>query len=75
MTTQTSCLDHETLAAFIDGRLREDSRRSVVDHLAQCEDCYELMVESLRLHQTPEGEEDQDDRPLLALVPDPEDPE
>lgn len=30
----------ETLAAFIDGRLDEETRKSVVAHVVDCEDCY-----------------------------------
>ncbi|HEY2323678.1 MAG TPA: zf-HC2 domain-containing protein, partial [Thermoanaerobaculia bacterium] len=30
----------ETLAAFIDGRLDEETRKRVVAHVADCEDCY-----------------------------------
>jgi len=40
------CLDAETLAAFMDGRLEPREREAVEAHLAECEDCYEVWMES-----------------------------
>lgn len=40
--------DPEVLAAFIDGRLRGDERRAVVEHLDRCADCYEVFSETVR---------------------------
>ena len=74
MKTQTSCIDDETLAAFIDGRLAETERRIVIEHLADCEDCYDLMAEALRSGRALAEEEIQEGGPHLALVPEPEDP-
>jgi tetratricopeptide (TPR) repeat protein len=34
----------ETLAAFIDGRLDAETRRRVVEHLAECSECYETFL-------------------------------
>jgi len=34
----------ETLAAFIDGRLDEETRKRVVEHLAECADCRDAWV-------------------------------
>lgn len=39
-----SCPDHETLSAFIDDRLDPESRATVVQHLAECGDCRDLVV-------------------------------
>jgi len=39
----------ETLAAFAEGRLVGSDRRSVVEHLADCDDCRELVAESAGL--------------------------
>lgn len=75
MRTQTSCLDDETLAALIDGRLKGSARQAVVEHLAACEQCYEVMAEALHLRQALADEEGLEDRPRLALVPDPGGPE
>jgi len=36
----------ETLAAFIDGRLDEEARRRVMDHLIGCEECYAVFAAS-----------------------------
>lgn len=41
-----ACLDAETLAAFIDGRLEPREREAVEAHLAECEDCYEVWMEA-----------------------------
>lgn len=41
----TECLDLEDLAAFADGRLFGAERRQVVEHLADCESCYEIFAE------------------------------
>src|SRR5207248_11133377 len=34
----------ETLAAFIDGRLEDETRRRVVEHMAGCTECYETFL-------------------------------
>src|SRR5947207_13284346 len=34
----------ETLAAFIDGRLDDETRRRVVEHMAGCTECYETFL-------------------------------
>jgi CHAT domain-containing protein len=34
----------ETLAAFIDGRLDEETRRSVVAHMAECPECMDVVM-------------------------------
>lgn len=36
--------DPEVLAAFVDGRLRGDERRAVVEHLDRCPECYEVFA-------------------------------
>jgi cytochrome c-type biogenesis protein CcmH/NrfG len=46
--TRPGCLSPETLAAFIDGRLDVAARAAAETHLAECEDCYEAMVETTR---------------------------
>lgn len=40
------CLEAETLAAFMDGRLPASERAAVERHLAECEDCYEVWMEA-----------------------------
>ena len=42
------CLDPETLAAFIDGRLDAGSRARHEAHISGCEDCYEALVETTK---------------------------
>jgi CHAT domain-containing protein/tetratricopeptide (TPR) repeat protein len=37
----------ETLAAFIDGRLDEETRKKVVAHVADCEDCYGTVMAAM----------------------------
>lgn len=39
------CPDPERLAAFADGGLSAGERESIETHLAECDDCYEAMVE------------------------------
>jgi anti-sigma factor RsiW len=40
-----ACPSDETLAAFIDGRLKgADSRAVVVDHIADCAECRDVVV-------------------------------
>src|SRR5213592_2494759 len=34
----------ETLAAFIDGKLDPETRTRVVEHMAQCPECYETFL-------------------------------
>jgi anti-sigma factor RsiW len=40
------CRDPETIAAYLDGRLPEREREAMAAHLASCETCYFLFVES-----------------------------
>ncbi len=39
-----SCPSEETLAEFIDGRLDPEARRSVVEHLAVCGECRDIVM-------------------------------
>lgn len=43
MMEPRACPDAETLAAWIEGRLAEDERRRVAEHVAGCADCIELV--------------------------------
>lgn len=42
------CLTDEALAAYIDGGLGPGESRQVAEHLADCEDCFELYSETAR---------------------------
>lgn len=44
-----TCPDAETIAAFIDGRLKGAERTRIVEHLADCADCYFIFSESARV--------------------------
>jgi len=43
-----SCPDPEQLAALADGGLNGAERQQVVEHLAECGECYEVFVETVR---------------------------
>jgi putative zinc finger protein len=45
------CPDETVLAAYIDGQLSANERADVEDHLAECDDCYDISVETIRLGQ------------------------
>lgn len=45
------CMDSETLAAFIDGRLEPRERAAVEAHLAECEGCYEVWMDVVAVQQ------------------------
>ena len=53
------CLDEGTVVAFLDGRLLDTERSSVEDHLADCDNCTELMTLAAAEHsersRAPEG--------------------
>ncbi len=51
------CLDPETLAAFIDGRLEPRERAAVEAHLAECADCYEGWMDAGAITQPAEPQE------------------
>jgi len=53
---EETCPDDEELAAFLDGILPPAERARVVRHLAGCEDCYWVFVESLLFLTHGEGE-------------------
>jgi hypothetical protein len=42
-----SCLEPETVAAYVDGRLSADERTAVQAHLAHCDSCMELVAETV----------------------------
>ncbi|MEO8378828.1 MAG: zf-HC2 domain-containing protein [Acidobacteriota bacterium] len=44
VSAMTNCPSEETLAAFLDGRLDPEDRRRVVEHLAECGDCRDLVL-------------------------------
>jgi predicted anti-sigma-YlaC factor YlaD len=52
----SECLDAETLAAFMDGRLEPRERAAVEAHLADCEDCYEVWMEAGLARESIEGQ-------------------
>ncbi len=56
-SSERHCLEHEVLAAFIDRRLVGDEREDVIEHLADCDDCYELFTETLRFQISEEKKE------------------
>ncbi|HJQ39567.1 MAG TPA: tetratricopeptide repeat protein [Thermoanaerobaculia bacterium] len=39
----TNCPTDETVAAFVDGRLHPEARAEVMEHIANCPDCYALV--------------------------------
>lgn len=60
--------DDETLAAFVDGTLPEPRRREVTEHLASCEDCYEIFAETARfLGEHPEHAREKDPQPARVI--------
>lgn len=48
---QTSHPELETLAAFADGRLTGAERIRVIEHLASCDDCLEVVVETAEVQE------------------------
>ncbi len=72
-TSGVDCLGLEDLAAFADGRLTGAERQRAVEHVADCERCYDIFSEVVRFQEEEEGEEARaDDRaagtPLAAVV-------
>ena len=79
-TSGSECLDLEDLAAFADGRLTGAERERAVEHLADCERCYEVLAEVMQIQEEEEGDEDEvseqsptaddptDDEPLAEVV-------
>lgn len=63
------CPDADTLAVFVDRQLDETNRRRVVNHIARCPECYEVVADSLHFvglggaagRRTLETEEAEDD--------------
>jgi len=45
--------DDETLAAFIDGQLDEETRESVVAHMAECAECLDVVTASNEIKAAP----------------------
>ena len=51
----------EAVAAFVDGRLGGEERRRMVEHLAHCDDCQELVTETVLLLRETDSEDAQGD--------------
>lgn len=51
-----SCLDDETLAAYVDGGLTAEERTRVERHLASCQDCFAVFTESVKTVQAMQDE-------------------
>ncbi|WP_153306468.1 anti-sigma factor family protein [Desulfogranum japonicum] len=58
-----ACLQHEQLAAFVEGRLSNEQSACVLNHLASCDDCYS---EWMSLHKT--HQEDKQNKPVARLL-------
>ncbi|HSR52325.1 MAG TPA: zf-HC2 domain-containing protein [Acidobacteriota bacterium] len=52
--THLKCPGAEVIAAFVDGRLSDEERAQVIQHLNECEDCYDLVVEASRFSEEEE---------------------
>ncbi|MGB5160560.1 MAG: zf-HC2 domain-containing protein [Thermoanaerobaculia bacterium] len=48
---ETKCPEIETIAALLDGRLKGDERGRVIEHLGQCDACYEVFTETRRFQE------------------------
>jgi tetratricopeptide (TPR) repeat protein len=48
-----ACPDSETLAAYLDGRLAQDEREHVTQHVADCDDCYFVVTEAAQMPAMP----------------------
>lgn len=53
--TTIGCPDAGTLSAFAEGRLADDERARVIDHLLACEQCYAIIRELGALREEIEG--------------------
>ena len=48
-----ACPDAETLAAFVEGRLRDGDRERLAGHIADCDACYFVFTEGARMQPAP----------------------
>ena len=46
--TDSRCLDAETLAAYVDGRIDDDELAGISNHLIDCERCYQTVAAAAR---------------------------
>lgn len=68
MTSTSRHPDDETLAAFVDGTLSERRRWEVTEHMASCEDCYEIFTETARfLNEHAEHAQEEDPQPATVV--------
>jgi len=56
MTTPETHPDLESLSAFVDGRLAGAERTRVIEHLARCDDCFEVVAETGEVQEELEEE-------------------
>jgi len=54
--TMTNCPSEETLAAFLDGQLDAEERTRVIEHVAECGDCREIILAAREVEEGVEAE-------------------
>jgi hypothetical protein len=67
-TRDAACIDLETLAVFVEGRLEGASREEVVRHLAECDACREIVAESRALATGLETEASGNTVPIAGTI-------
>lgn len=69
--TMTNCPNEETLAAFIDGRLKQDARNELIHHIAGCAECRDVMTAARELESETmlESENVREFHPRRSYIP------
>ena len=69
-----ACIGHEEeLAAFIDDQLPDEERQELIEHMANCDVCYEVFcATSQLLDEGDEIVEEEDSEGVVAAMPEPE---
>lgn len=72
MTTPETHPDLESLSAFVDGRLAGAERTRMIEHLARCDDCFEVVAETGEVQEELEEELEEEKTSLPGGAFDPE---
>src|SRR3954462_7435120 len=64
-----ACPDLETLAAYLEGRLTEQERLHIAEHLASCETCYFVFTEAAQTKASPHAIQHEEAQPTVLPKP------
>jgi uncharacterized membrane protein len=63
-----TCLDDNELASFVDGKVSAKMRAEILDHLGDCEECYQIYAEIMRTREDLHKKEKRRVQKIMKMV-------